>query len=173
MGSPNEARFRSPGSRMQETDAGAFPAPWAGSTERSRLPLPPSPPRGDPPARRPGLTHRQRRPAARPRRVRRPQTPGARPLPPRPVPSARLSSQAAAARAGHGPMDQPAESFLRGKRRDRAGRGRGRRGGKGLGEEGERRVTGGGVRRRGLRGRLLPPQETAGEAGCRGPPPGY
>lgn len=57
--------------------------------------------------------------------------------------SSRLGSQAAAARAGLGLMDRPAESFLRGKRRDgtgRGGAGRGRRGGKGPGEEGERRV---------------------------------
>lgn len=85
MGSPNEARFRRPGIGMEERDAGAFLTPWAGSGKGSRLPLPSRPPGGDPRARRPGLTHRQR-PAARPRRVRRPQTPGARPLPPRPVP---------------------------------------------------------------------------------------
>lgn len=84
-----------------------------------------------------------------------------------PAPSGRLGSQAAAARAGHGPMDQPAESFLRGKRRDGAGRageaGRERAGG-GRGEEGER----------GLRGVLSPPPPRRKLQGrwFQGPAPG-
>lgn len=107
--------------------------------------------------------------ADRPRRFQRPHTPGAQPLPPRPVPAAPpagLGSQAAAARAGHGPMDQPAESFLRGKRRDGAGRG----GGGGDGKGRQRKGREGGSE---ACGASSPPQETAGEAGSRDPPPGY
>jgi translation initiation factor IF-2 len=85
----------------------------------------------------------------------RPHTPGVRPLPPRPVQSALLGpSGSGAARLGR--VDQPAESFLGGKRRGGAGAGGGgRKSGRGRGEEGAA---------------VAPPQEAAGEASCRGRP---
>lgn len=81
-------------------------------------------------------------------RTRRPLLPPAPPVP--------LSSQAAAARAGHGPMDHPAESFLGGKRRDGTGRGGAgeagrKRAGRGRGEGGKRPA-----------GRLLPRRKRLG-----------
>lgn len=176
VGSPDDARFRRPGSGMEERDASAFSTPRAGSGGEAASLSPPARPAGTHrPKGRGSLTVSAPLPRCRPRRVRRPHTPETRPLPPRPVPAsppARLGSQAAAARAGHGPMDQPAESFLRGKRRGGAGRGGGRRGGKGPGEEGERseRLGGGGAR---PAGPSALPQETAGEAGGRVPPPSY
>lgn len=122
----------------------------------------------------PGLTHRQRPlPRCPAPRVWRPYTPGARPLPPvrpcRPARPARLPGRGS---AGPTRADGPAGGkFLHGKRRGGAGRGAGRRGGKGPGEEGE--SASGGEEGSKVCGASAPPQETAGEAGCRDPPPGY
>lgn len=150
--SPKEVGFRRPGCWR---DAGAFRPPWGSYGNGRPPPFPILPAPGDPPARRPRLTHRQR--SAFPR-----SGPGTsfsrtqpRPLLP-PAPPVLLSSQAAAARAGHGPMDQPAESFLGGKRRDGTGRG-------GAGEEGRKRAgRGRGEGGKRPAGRLLPRRKRLG-----------
>nr|XP_039330443.1 collagen alpha-1(III) chain-like [Saimiri boliviensis boliviensis] len=138
---------------LEDGDAEPPPLPsQAPGREAASLPAPP--PHGYPPAR--GRAHSPsapRFPAAQPLRVPWPHTLAPAPAHSGPsAPPASLGSQAAAARAGHGPRDQPAESFLRGKRRDGTGRdgaGRaGRRGGKGPGEEGERSGQPGGGRAR-------------------------
>lgn len=131
-GVPQRSPLSPSGKRDGGGRRGRLPTPWAGSAKGSRLPLPSRPPRGDPPARRPGLTHRQRPapllPGPGASGGRRHPGPG-RSRPVRSLSPARLSArlgyQAAAARAGLRLMDRPAESFLRGKRRDGAGRGRG------------------------------------------------
>lgn len=136
MRSRREVRFRCPGSEMLENQ-GCLPLSPGKLRQREAASL-------SHPACPPG-THRLASPdsPSAPRfstdpsqRLRRSHTPGPA------TPPARLSSQAAAARAGHGLMDQPAESFLRGKRRDGAGRGRG--GGEGKGRQ--RTGRGGGTR---------------------------
>lgn len=131
-GVPKRSLLLPSGKRDGGGRRGRLPTPWAGSGKGSRLSLPSRPPRGDPSARRPGLTHRQRPASLLPgpgaSSGRRHPGPGrSRPVRSRPPArlSARLGSQAAAARAGLGLMDRPAESFLRGKRRDGAGRGGG------------------------------------------------
>lgn len=172
VGSPGEARFRRPGSWMEERRGCLPPLPRQapGTGSRGRRPLPPRLPRGD-------LVARAHSPSAPTSplpghaRLAAVYTRGpAAPTPPVPAaPPARLGSQAAAARARYGPTDQPAESFST--ERGGAGRGAGRRGGKGPGEEGE--SAGGREEGSKVCGASAPPQETAGEAGCRDPPPGY
>lgn len=175
VGSPKEGCFRRPRSAMEEGDAGAFPTPGRAPEKESRLLFHPARPVGSlarsarwahsPSASRLPCCPAPARPAAADTRG--PAAPAPSGPAARPVRLARLPR--CAARAGLRLMDRPAESFLRGKRRDgtgRGGAGRGRRGGKGPGEEGERRKQGR------PEGPSAPPQETAGEAGCRDPPPG-
>ena len=135
--SPKEVQFRSPGREMLENH-GCLPLSLGELRQGEAASLShPARPRGPTGPKAPAhLPSAPRFSKDQSQRLRRSHTPG-------PVaPPAQLGSQAAAARAGHGPMDQPAESFLRGKRRDGTGRGgageAGReRAGRGQREEGE------------------------------------
>lgn len=149
-GSPKEARFRRPGSAMEEGDAGAFPLPGRAPGGEAASLSHPARPVGIPRPGGPGsLTvsaplpccPAPARPAAADTR--------ARPLPPRPVPVARLPVRPARlpgrSSAGRTRADGSAGGkFPPRKEEGRGGAGRGRRGGKGPGEEGERRVKCGG-----------------------------
>lgn len=127
--------------------------------DSQRLPSPSSPP-AEP--RTPAATHPQR-PASRltgPGGSRRPHIPGAPPLPLRPVPLGSAPRGGGSADE-HGAMDQRAESFLGGKRRDRTGRGWAGRDGRAAGRRGGR------ARRKG-RGALPHRKRWGGR--CRGVP---
>lgn len=131
------------------------PAPRRSPSPEARAHSPSAPPRCPAPARPEAADTRG--PAA--------------PAPSGPVRPAQLPGRGSAGRTrANGPAGG---KFPPRKEEGQGGAGQGeagrKRAGRGRGEEGDW----GGVRRRGLRGRLLPPQETAGEAGCRGPPPGY
>lgn len=143
--SPKEVRFavRKAGCWR---DAGAFRLPWESSRKGRPPPSPIPPAPGDPPTCRPGLTHRQRPASQRPGP--RASGGGTHPEPTRSLPSGPGCSARSARLPGRGStdrtrqMDQPVESFLRGKRRDGAGRGGG--GGE---EKGRQRKGRGGVER--------------------------